>query len=258
MNSAQRASLALVGASLLFISSDSAAQAVSQSPVAVSNCVESDEAASTYDLGKDLLNKNLNRAALDAFRHSYEVSHCVRSLAQMAAAEKGLRRWADAAAHLRVALESDDPWMVARRDPYQKELQLIEERLRQASGHNEDPEQSSAPAKSSPRSTAGWMLMLAGALSAGTGIGTLALAEAFRSPFNAAKTQDPSLQPPWDQAGNIQQSAQVAGIAVLAVGGASLAAGITLLLLPKKESGVRTASALRPDTSSGLTQQWSR
>lgn len=203
-----------------------------------SACSESEQATKAFDTGIRLLDQNLNRAALDAFQHSFDLSHCMRALAQIAFVERGLRRWADAAEHLRIALESDDPWIAERRDAFKEELRTIEDRLQKAGGRNEDSGESLTPASraAGSRRGAGWGLLLAGLTVGSAAVGAMAVAQAF------AGTGGFSNEGVWTQGQAIYKTTLPVGGVLLGIGGATVIAGATLLLLPRKEASRRTAS----------------
>lgn len=200
-------------------------------------CPENEQATKAFDSGIRLLEQNLARAALDAFQHSFDLSHCMRALAHVAFAERGLRRWADAAEHLRIALESNDPWIAEKREAFQDELRNIEARLQQAGGRNEDSEPGGSQSRSAgaPRPAA-WVLTLGGLGLVGAGIATMSVAQAFASSVAGANFDM------WTHGGSVYSTAIPVGGAVLGVGGAALVAGVTLLVLPRREQAARQVS----------------
>lgn len=219
-------------------------QAVQQSQ---ETCQESDESTKLYELGIELLGRDLNRAALDAFQRSYDLSHCMQALAQIAFAERGLRRWVDAAEHLRIALASSDPWIEQHRAQFQQEQMIIEQRREQAGGRNEDPEIiKPAPSPTPPRIRAGWGLSIIGVLLGGAGAATLSVAQAFGRSVNGI---DFGM---WDNGNTVYGSAIPAGGALVAIGGAALMTGVTLLLLPPKEQPPKHVRAGLAPSASGL------
>lgn len=229
------------------------------STVPATGCQETPESAKLYDLGFELLSRDLNREALGSFQRSYDQSHCPRALAQIASAERGLKRWADAFTHLRSALESTDPWIEENRSVFEPELAKINERLRQAGGRNEDPELVEKPAPKMPmRTRAGWGLLVSGVLVGGFASGLLVLREAFRDPFNEATTDTqwkmaPSwTQQPWEDALSRGDQARTAGIALAAVGGAAAVAGIVLIAWPQEKSTAKQAQLWISPTGNGL------
>lgn len=210
-----------------------------------SGCQETPEAEKLFTTGKELLSLNLNREALVAFQRSHAQSRCMRSLAQIAFAERALRRWADASSHLNQALESTDPWIEEHRAQFQDELATINEYLRRAEGRNEDPELAERSAPKTPKRTkAGWGLLVSGALLGGFAGGFLALREAYRKPFEEATSAADWTKPgtadwtksPWQSAIARGEDARTAGIVLAAVGGVAAVGGIILIAWPQEKT----------------------
>lgn len=219
-------------------------QTAQQSSVA---CQESEESTRLYELGIELLGRDLNRAALDTFQRSYDLSHCMRALAQSAFAERGLRRWVDAADHLRIALASNDPWIEQHRVQFQQEQVIIEQRREQAGGRNEDPELiKPVPSTVPSRIRAGWGLTIVGVLLGGAGAATLSVAQAFGRSVNGI---DFGM---WDNGNTVYGAAIPAGGALLSVGGAALISGATLLLWPQKEQTPKQVRVRLVPSATGL------
>lgn len=200
-------------------------------PAPAAGCQENPDAAKLYDLGFELLSRDLNREALGSFQRSYEQSRCPRTLAQIAFAERGLRRWADASVHLRSALASTDPWIEEHLSRFQQELSDINERLRQAGGRNEDPELAEKPAPKMPmRTRAGWGLLVSGVLVGSAGVAAMSVAQSFSGSVTGI---DFGL---WENGDNVYRRALLAGGVLAGVGAAGVITGATLLLRPAKEA----------------------
>lgn len=90
------------------------------------------EPAVTADIDRalDLRRRGHERRALDQLRAVHDRCPSPRTLAQVALAEQGLRRWRDAHAHLSAALAATgDPWITSRRAVLQQSLAEVRERL---------------------------------------------------------------------------------------------------------------------------------
>lgn len=211
-----------------------------------SGCAESEEAKQRYDLGIGLLGQNRNNEALGEFQRSYELSHCMRALAQMAFAEKALRRWADASEHLRTAMASSDPWIEERRMQFQTEQLSIDDALKQARGRNEDTTTAKPVQQTPVRVSAGWGLTIVGVLLGGSGAATMSVAQAF------SRSVDGVGFGMWDNGSNVYGAALPIGGVLLGVGGAALVSGATLLLLPQKEPFPKRSQIVLSPTSNGL------
>ena len=214
-------------------------------------CSESDEATKLYDLGIGLLTRDLNREALDAFQRSYYFSHCIRALVQIASAEHGLQRWANAAEHLRIALESNDPWIEQRREEYREAQKSIEEGLRHAGGVNQDKAPAGTSSGMPARSKAGWVLLTSGLTLASAGVASMGVAQGFAGSVTGL---DMGM---WDHGRAVHDASIVTGASLLGVGGAAFIAGTTLLLLSRKEHGQRQALWRLTSPGSGLALGWS-
>jgi hypothetical protein len=211
-----------------------------------SSCAESEEAKQRYDFGIGLLGQNRNNEALGEFQRSYELSHCMRALAQMAFAEKALRRWADASEHLRTAMASSDPWIEERRMQFQTEQLSIEDSLRLAGGRNEETTTAKPAPQTPTRVRAGWGLTIAGVLLGGAGAATMSVAQALA---RSLKGVDFDM---WAAGEAVYGAALPTGGVLLGVGGAALVTGATLLLLPQKEPITKQSQIWLSPTSNGF------
>ncbi|MDO9018348.1 MAG: PEGA domain-containing protein [Myxococcales bacterium] len=79
--------------------------------------------------GAELRRAGQDDEALVEFRRAWEAGHGARALAQMAMAEQALGRWADADAHVREALASNDPWIARNRAQLQAAAAVVDQHI---------------------------------------------------------------------------------------------------------------------------------
>lgn len=202
---------------------------------------EQEEVRALLRRGIEEMNARRYGDALQLFERADELCHCAKALAHVSFAEAGLTHWSDAARHLGVAMRSTDPWISDHQDELQRELRNIEQR-------QEEQRAQYAAQAVRRRRLVGWGILGGGLVILASGATALLISEAYVGPLR----HDSPPNDVWYRATSVDPAVQMAGGALMVVGGAVTVGGLATALWPARERGLASLAWQLPATESGL------